>query len=664
MTATCQTPADAAQLCRTEQSGPISISFAVSDSYAQHLAVVITSILYHNPDSDFIFHVLHRDFSEENQRRVRALEMKNEELRMKNCGVASPPALQLQLKTPTRSIKILFHKVDASVFEKFPIPPGLEHVTRETYFRYLLPEILQDETRTIYSDVDVLFVADIKEIWNVSLDGHIMAAVRNYDGEARGDRNDIIKFGFSPNSPYFFTGFLVMDLDAMRKGNYAKKLMDATAAHGKDVTYIDLDITNLVCEGKIKEVSAIWNEVHRYSFLRRDVKIWHFPGYTQKPWCNIWKNYTWIPYFKYLLKSPYRANAARFIWGHIKGFFWFSYTKKGITRCLLCGIRVWKSRKSATGNEGASTGNAGSVMPGPISISFAVSDSYAQHLAVVITSILYHNPDSDFIFHVLHRDFSDENQKRVRELENFNNARHVKIVFHKVDASAFEKFPIPPELEHVTQEMYYRYVLPDVLADEDRTIYSDVDVLCVGDLRPLWELNLKGNIIAAVSEGESGEFKKKLMNLAGDAPYFYSGLLVMDLKAMRDGGYPARLMENTAKHAKKIAWPDQDIINLTFRDKILQLSDEWDGINVRYSPWRKGIVIWHFPGFTMKPWCNIWKNTTWSIYFKYLLKSPYRANAARFIWGHIKGFFWFSYTKKGITRYLLCCVRVWKRRAA
>ena len=335
-----------------------------------------------------------------------------------------------------------------------------------------------------------------------------------------------------------------------------------------------------------------------------------------------------------------------------------------------------------------------------------MSDSYAQHLAVVITSILCNNPESDFVFHVLHRDFSEENQARVRELEMKNEElrmknssasqllcvknifkkfhppsadstihnssfiihnsepRRVSIQFHKIDASQFASFPIPPQLEHVTQEMYYRYILPDVLADEERTIYSDVDVLCVGDLRPLWELDLKGNLLAAVSEGAAGEFKKKLMDLTGDAPYFYSGLLVMDLKAMREGKYPAKLMENTAKYAEKIAWPDQDIINLTFRDKILQLGDEWDGINVRYSPWRKGIVIWHFPGFTMKPWCNIWKNTTWPIYLKYLLKSPYRANAVRFIWGHIKGFFWFSYTKKGITRYLLCGIRVWKRRAA
>jgi lipopolysaccharide biosynthesis glycosyltransferase/acetyltransferase-like isoleucine patch superfamily enzyme len=296
-----------------------------------------------------------------------------------------------------------------------------------------------------------------------------------------------------------------------------------------------------------------------------------------------------------------------------------------------------------------------------ISVSFSVSDNYAQHLAVVIASVLVNNPKSDFVFHVLHRNITPENERKVKELEAmYPNCR---VEFHKIDASQFEKFPIPEQLEHVTQEMYYRYILPEVLKDEDRTIYSDVDVLCVGDLKPLWELDLQGNILAAVSEGENGELKKRLIGLTGDAPYFYSGLLVMDLQAMREGDYARKQMETTVAMAGQIAWPDQDVINTVFRNKILQLGPEWDGINVRYNPFKKGIVIWHFPGFTMKPWCNIWKNKTWPIYLKYLLKSPYRANAFRFIWGHIKGFFWFSYTKKGATRYLWCGILVYKRKS-
>ena len=300
------------------------------------------------------------------------------------------------------------------------------------------------------------------------------------------------------------------------------------------------------------------------------------------------------------------------------------------------------------------------TMKYPISISFSVSDSYVQHLAVVIASFVKSNPESDFVFHVLHHDITDSHQ---RMLTAWNGGRAgCRIIFHKIDESLFAAFPIPPELEHVTREMYYRYILADVLQEEKRTIYSDVDVICVGDISSLWNLDLQGNILAAVSEGASGEFKKRLIGLEGEKPYFNSGLLVMDLEQIRSGNYITKLFDNTRRYAGKIAWPDQDVINITFRGKILQLSSEWNGINVKYSPFRKDIIIWHFPGATMKPWCNIWKNRTWPMYLKYLLITPFRGNAWRFVGGHIKGFFWYSYTKKQIRRTLCCGILVWKKR--
>jgi lipopolysaccharide biosynthesis glycosyltransferase len=230
-----------------------------------------------------------------------------------------------------------------------------------------------------------------------------------------------------------------------------------------------------------------------------------------------------------------------------------------------------------------------------------------------------------------------------------------------VDATLFESFPIPKELEHVTKEMYFRYALPDILQDEKRTIYSDVDVLCVGDVRPLWEIDLNDCVIGAVSEREAGEFKKELLGLTGDAPYFNSGMLVMDLDVMRAECSSAVLMENTVKYADRIAWPDQDVINITFRNRILELPFIWNCFVSVAAALKEKVVIWHFANFTQKPWCNIWKNTTWPIYLKYLLKSSYSNNAWLFVWGHIKGFFFFKYIKKHVTRYLICGIRVWKR---
>ena len=296
----------------------------------------------------------------------------------------------------------------------------------------------------------------------------------------------------------------------------------------------------------------------------------------------------------------------------------------------------------------------------PISMSFSVSDNYSQHLAVVLTSILENNPESDFVFHVLHRNITDGNQKRIHELEQVY--LNCEIRFHAVDNSLFEDLTIPKELEHITKETYFRYILADVLSEENRTIYSDVDVLCVGDLRPLWNVDLKGCVIGAVSEGYSGEYKKKLLGLTGDAPYFNAGMLVMDLDVMRAESCSARLMKNTIEYAGRIAWADQDIINITFRNRILELENIWNCFTRVAGEVKKRVVIRHFANASQKPWCNIWKNTAWPLYLKYLLKSSYRNNAWHFVWGHIKGFFFYKYTKKQVTRYLVCGIRVCRRK--
>lgn len=304
-------------------NGEFSFSFCISDNYAQHLAVVIASILVNNPDEKFVFHVVHRNITSGTEARLRRLEQMY------------------------KNHRLVFHKVDESAIAGFKMPPTLAHVTVDAFLRYFLPDILKDEKRTVYSDVDVLCRMPLKGLKELDLDGKLIGMVRNRAGEKTAYREEVLaQFGFNPSSPYYFNGFLVMDLEGLREFDFVRKCRETTLATGGKLAFPDLDVINLVCEGRIKEISEIWNGVTGYNPLRRDVRIWHFVCQTQKPWCNLWKNITWIPYLKYLLKTPYKGNALRFVWGHVKGFFFFKYTKNRMTRYLVCGIRVWK-RKAA-----------------------------------------------------------------------------------------------------------------------------------------------------------------------------------------------------------------------------------------------------------------------------------------------------------------------------
>ena len=298
----------------------VSFSFCISDNYAQHLAVVIASLLCHNPSVRFVFHVLHRDIRPETEEKLRELEK----------------------MYPNH--EIVFHRVDSSSFDRFPVPKTLSHITQEAYYRYILPQVLPDEGRTIYSDVDVLCVGgDIRELWNMDLAGSPMAAIRKNSGNDAHYVAHMERMGVPAGSKYFFDGMLVMDLDVLRKERFAEKCMQLTAEKEADLIFPDMDVINAVMLGRMAEIDPAWNMTDRFSFFRRGVKIWHFVCQTQKPWCNLWKNVTWIPYLRYLVKTPYASNAFRLVWEHVKGFFYFRYTKNLVTRHLVCGIRVWRT---------------------------------------------------------------------------------------------------------------------------------------------------------------------------------------------------------------------------------------------------------------------------------------------------------------------------------
>ena len=292
-----------------------------------------------------------------------------------------------------------------------------------------------------------------------------------------------------------------------------------------------------------------------------------------------------------------------------------------------------------------------------IAIAFCINNAYAQHMAVTIVSILANNPFESFTFHVLHFDIDQQTERKIRALE-LKYPNH-NIVFHKIDPSFYAGLEVPKELAHITKETYLRFFIPDLLAENSRAIYMDIDMICTGNLRALWEYDLDGLPLSAVPEDCDSIGRRTRLGLTPEGTYYCAGLLVMDLNKLRKEGATQELCNIVKTRMHQISFADQDAINILFDGRIAPLSPIY-GNTKAYNPFRRDIRLWHFQCQTRKPWCNIWKNGTWPIYLKYLLMSPYRHNALRFIIGHLKGFFFFKYTKKCTTRYLVCGIRVWR----
>lgn len=127
------------------------------------------------------------------------------------------------------------------------------------------------------------------------------------------------------------------------------------------------------------------------------------------------------------------------------------------------------------------------------------------------------------------------------------------------------------ESRHLNRSTYLRLEIPELFPEEDKLIYSDVDVLYLGGLRPLWDVNIEDVYVAAcldVGLNRKEVFDKKTKTLSYWSRYFsgrrgsyyQAGLLVMNLRRLRNEGFVPKWREMTRE---RFEHHDMDILNIT-----------------------------------------------------------------------------------------------------
>ena len=96
-----------------------------------------------------------------------------------------------------------------TVFESLPIEL---YVTKETYYRLLMPWILRDEDRALYLDVDMLIRGDLDPLYNADLGKNLIAAVQDSWPAARRKAMKRLEL----HDDYYNAGVQLMDLKGIR----------------------------------------------------------------------------------------------------------------------------------------------------------------------------------------------------------------------------------------------------------------------------------------------------------------------------------------------------------------------------------------------------------------------------------------------------------------
>ena len=177
-------------------------------------------------------------------------------------------------------------RISDADFLDFP----LWHGNKATYARLLLPKLLPTNvTHIIYSDVDFLWMADIKNLWLMKDDETPFITTRDLnatikDGERRWyeARNKHVDM-----ANYFCAGLSFFNISTFRKNNTAQKAIDFILRH-PDVGSPDQTALNAVLDGKQKIIDQCWQRFSRDSPIEtlQSPMALHYAG--DAPW-NISK---------------------------------------------------------------------------------------------------------------------------------------------------------------------------------------------------------------------------------------------------------------------------------------------------------------------------------------------------------------------------------------
>lgn len=190
-----------------------------------------------------------------------------------------------------------------------------EHITTETFYRFLILDIMSSYKKVIYLDSDLIVKRDLAQLYDTDLQDHLIGAVKDADFQGQynkraSDMSEYCRTVLKLERPYdyFQAGVLLMNVEELRSCITVKELF--RMADTGVFRFSDQDILNMVCKERILFLDMRWNLLtdcggerwkqaishaphglmDEYEEARRDPYIIHYAGYL-KPWKRADEDY-------------------------------------------------------------------------------------------------------------------------------------------------------------------------------------------------------------------------------------------------------------------------------------------------------------------------------------------------------------------------------------
>ena len=213
-----------------------------------------------------------------------------------------------------------------------------------------------------------------------------------------------------------------------------------------------------------------------------------------------------------------------------------------------------------------------------IPIFMAVDNNYIPFLGVALKSIIDNvSKQNRYEIKVLYTSVTEENKKKIEEYQTEN----VGIEFVNLSYKLQEIQEKLYTRNYFSNTTYFRLFIPELYPDYDKAVYIDSDTITLVDIAKLYNTEMGDNLIAGIPDGAVQaipifqDYVEKVVGVSNYNNYFNAGIIVMNLKALREYKFQEKFLYMLEKIKFEVA-QDQDYLNRLCKGRVKLLGFEWN----------------------------------------------------------------------------------------
>lgn len=194
-------------------------------------------------------------------------------------------------------------------------------------------------------------------------------------------------------------------------------------------------------------------------------------------------------------------------------------------------------------------------------IAFVSDENYLLPTSIAIASLIKNN-NHNMKIHILTTGMSLEGRNHLKSMSSAN----ANVVVYDVE-NEFLNMSTQGLFENIpaNHSSLLKFNLPTILKDVDKLLFLDGDLIVNKDISELYNVELGDSLVAAVCDHVDVWHKKQLKV----KKYFNSGVMLLNLKKMRNENYVKKLTDYRCNGFNKFM--DQDAFNAVFAGKVIFL---------------------------------------------------------------------------------------------